>query len=123
MKKIWTDFNGSNPNRLRITKMEMEYFKLVEGEEVIIYTEDIQVHARITFDEEQDSWCGEIITKAITVPKEIEEAREDGFINGKLFGSWTERNNLIKRMRELKIDPKRIEEITGVPRTEIIRSY
>ncbi|MDU7476852.1 MAG: hypothetical protein E7L01_26440 [Paenibacillus macerans] len=101
----------------------MDYFKLSEGEEVIIYTEDIQVNARIMFDEGLDSWCGEIISEVITIPKEIEEAREDGFINGKLFGSWTERGNLIRKMRHLKMDPKKIEEITGVPRFEIIRKY
>lgn len=123
MKKIWTDFNGPNPNRLRISKAEMDYFKLSEGEEVIMYTEDIQVNARIMFDREQDSWCGELISEVITIPKEIEEARADGFINGKLFGSWTERDNLIRKMRQLKMDPKQIEEITGVPRSEIIRKY
>ena len=101
----------------------MDYFNLSEGEEVIIYTEDFQVTARIMFDEEQDSWCGEIITEITTVSREIEEAREDGFINGKLFGSWTERDNLIRRMRQLKMDPKKIEEITGIPRSEIIRRY
>jgi hypothetical protein len=123
MKKIWTDFNGPNTNRLRISKLEMDYFKLSDGEEVIIYTEDIQVKARIMFDADQDSWCGELINEVITVSREIEEAREDGFINGKLFGSWTERDNLIRKMRSLKMDPKKIEEITGVPRAEIIRRY
>ncbi|MNI76476.1 hypothetical protein D3C73_1327080 [compost metagenome] len=39
MKKIWTDFNGPNPNRLRISNLDMEYFKLSDGELVIMYTE------------------------------------------------------------------------------------
>jgi hypothetical protein len=42
MKKIWTDFNGPNPNKLRISNL---------GEIVIIYTEDIQVEARIMYDD------------------------------------------------------------------------
>ncbi|WP_307589418.1 hypothetical protein [Paenibacillus wynnii] len=96
MKKIWTDFNGPTPNRLRISNLDMEYFKLSDGE---------------------------LISEVITVSKEIEEAREDGFKNGKLFGTWTERDNLIRRMRALKMDPKKIEEITGIPRAEIIRRY
>lgn len=123
MKKIWTDFNGPNPNKLRISNLEMEYFKLSDGEIVIIYTEGIQVEARIMYDDEQSAWCGELISKVITVSKEIEEAREDGFRNGKLFGTWTERDNLIRKMRAMKMDPKKIEEITGVPRAEIIRRY
>ncbi len=40
-----------------ISNMTKDYFKLSEGEEVIIYTEDIQVNARIMFDNEQASWC------------------------------------------------------------------
>ncbi|WP_256762448.1 hypothetical protein [Cohnella sp. WQ 127256] len=123
MKKIWTDFNGPNPNRLRISSFDMEYFDLSDGEIVIIYTEDIQVEARIIYDDEQSSWCGELVGEVFTVTKEIEEAREDGFRNGRLFGSWTERDNLIRRMRALKMDPKKIEEITGVPRAEIIKRY
>ncbi|MNC49997.1 hypothetical protein D3C75_992130 [compost metagenome] len=123
MKKIWTDFNGPNPNRLRISNLDMEYFKLSDGELVIMNTEDIQVETKIMHDEEQSSWCGELISEVITVSKEIEEAREDGFKNGKLFGTWVERDKLIKRMRTLKMDPKKIEEITGIPRAEIIRRY
>jgi hypothetical protein len=51
MKKIWTDFNGPNPNKLRISNLDMEYFKHSDGEIVIIYTEDIQVEARIMYDD------------------------------------------------------------------------
>lgn len=123
MKKIWTDFNNPNPNRIRISDFDMDYFELVDGEKVILYTEDIQVEAKIMYDLEQSSWCGELTSEFTDVSKDIEEAREDGFINGKAFGIWRERDNLMRKMIELKIDPQIIAEIIGVSKEEILRRY
>lgn len=72
---------------------------------------------------EQTSWYGEMVSEVETFSAEIEEARNDGIMNGKLFGAWTERDNLIRSMRSLKLNPKLIEQITGIPRSEIIRRY
>lgn len=43
MKKIWIDFNGPNLNRPRLSELQMDYFKLFEGEKVMLYSDDIQV--------------------------------------------------------------------------------
>lgn len=115
MKKICTDFNNPNPNRIRIPAFGMNYFELIDGEKIILYAEDIQVEAKIMYDQEQSSWCGELTSEYMDVSKDIEEARDDGFENGKAFGIWTERDNLMRKMIELKIDPQTIEKITGVP--------
>lgn len=57
------------------------------------------------------------------VSKDIEEARDDGFISGKAFGIWKERANLMRKMIELKIDTQIIVEIIGVSKEEILRGY
>ncbi|WIM39154.1 hypothetical protein PO903_21305 [Paenibacillus sp. PK4536] len=123
MKKICTDFNNPNPYRIRIPDFDMDYFELVDGEKVILYAEDIQVEAKIMYDSEQSSWCGELTSEYMDVSKDIEEARDDGFINGKAFGIWKERADLMRRMIELKIDPQIIAEIIGVSKEEILRRY
>lgn len=123
MKKIWTDFNNPNPNRIRIPDFKMDYFELVDGEKIILYAEDIQVEAKIMYDPEQSSWCGEVSSEYMDVSKDIEEARDDGFTNGKAFGIWNERNNLMRKMIELKLDPQIIAEIIGVSKEEVVRRY
>ncbi|NQX63078.1 hypothetical protein [Paenibacillus qinlingensis] len=114
MKKIWTDFNGPNLEKIRITDNDLKHFELSEGEKVILYTEDIQGEAVIEYDNVQGSWVGKFVSEVITVSKEIEEAREDGFVNGKHFGNWTTINNLARRMKELKLSAELIHEVTGL---------
>lgn len=67
MKKIWTDFNGPNLEKLRINDNDLKHFELSEGEKIILYTEDIQVEAVIEYDNEQGSWVGKFVSEVITV--------------------------------------------------------
>ncbi|SEU32975.1 hypothetical protein [Paenibacillus sp. NFR01] len=123
MKKIWTDFNGPNLNKLRLTKDDLSYFNLQPDERIILYTEDIEVEAVVEYDEEQESWCGSFVSEVITVNKEIEEAREDGFINGKYFGKWSERNEIIHRMVDRGIPRETIIEVTKVTDEHLRRGW
>lgn len=112
-EKIWTDFNEPDMNNFRLNKEEVEYFDLKVSERIIFYTEDIQVEAIVFYDNEKDRWFGKIDSEFIDMPHEIAEAREDGFINGKHFGEWSERYNIIRNMSDHGIPRKLAKQITG----------
>ncbi|MBB3109633.1 hypothetical protein FHS18_001696 [Paenibacillus phyllosphaerae] len=83
MKKLWTDFNGPDLEKLRIPDDEFNHFELSEGQKIILYTEDIEGEAIVEYDHQQASWVGKLVGGVIIVSKEIEVAREDGFENGR----------------------------------------
>lgn len=114
MKKIWTDFNEPDPTKIRLTKDNKEFFDLKIGEHIILYTEDIQVEAIVGYDEGHNQWYGELVGDFITVSEEVAEAREDGFENGRLFGTWTERDNIIRSMNKHGISKELIIKVTKI---------
>ncbi|MGG4146886.1 hypothetical protein ABEW34_27620 [Paenibacillus algorifonticola] len=114
MKKISMDFNEPDPSKFRITKEEVAYFNLKINEEIIFYTEDIQVKAVVVYDSQQDRWYGKLITEIIRISQDIAEAREDGFENGKFFGQWTERSNIIRKMKEFNISEEVIMQMMNI---------
>ena len=113
MKRIWTDFNEPDPMNYRITKMDIEYFNLKVSERIIFYCKDVEVEAIVFYDEKKDVWFGKIDSEFIDTPKEIIEAREDGFLNGRLFGIWTERNNIIRSMMKHDVPRELIMKVTN----------
>ncbi|SDP23226.1 hypothetical protein SAMN04487897_1526 [Paenibacillus sp. yr247] len=62
---------------------------------------------------EEECWYGRHIEEVITVPMEVAEAREDGFINGKYFGTWTTKNNIVRNMKELGLSEDIIQKVCG----------
>jgi hypothetical protein len=121
MKKIWMDFNEPDPTKMRLLDSEIKYFDLKIGERIILYTEDIQEEAIVRFHEITNSWYGEVVSECITVSNEIAEAREDGFLNGKHFGTWTERHNIIRSMYEQGISKELIMQVTKISEIELKR--
>ncbi|TCZ79363.1 hypothetical protein E0485_05745 [Paenibacillus albiflavus] len=121
MKKIWIDFNEPDRSKFRITKDEINFFNLAVKEEIIFYSEDIQVNAIVGYDSEHDQWFGELITDIIRISEEVAEAREDGFENGKYFGQWTERNNIIRMMKKFNLTGDLIIQITNISKEELNR--
>mgnify|MGYP001384038666 CR=1 FL=1 len=119
MKKLWIDFNEPDRSKFRITKDEVEFFKLELGEEILFYTEDIQVNAKVIYDKEQDQWFGQLITEIVIISKEIAEAREDGFENGRHFGQWIERDNIARKMKELKLPDELILKISNIDKNRL----
>lgn len=113
MKKIWTDFNDPDPTRPRISKKDIENFKLKIDEGIILYSDDIQVGSVVGYNAETNSWFGEIVSDVVTISKEVAEAREDGFINGRFFGAYLERNEIIRRMFRQGIPKELITKVTN----------
>ena len=112
MKRIWTDFNHPDMKNFQITKMDIEYFDLKECERILFYCNDIEVEAIVFYDENKDQWFGKIDSEFVDTPQEIITARIDGFDNGRLFGIWTERNNIIRSMLKHGISKELIMQIT-----------
>jgi hypothetical protein len=121
IKKIWTDFNEPDRSKYRISKDKINFFDLSIGEEIIFYTEDIQVNAIIGYDTEQDQWFGELKADIIRISEDIAEAREDGFENGRHFGQWTERDNIIRNLKKFNLTDDLINQITNISKEELKR--
>lgn len=119
MKKLWMDFNEPDMENFRILKEEVKFFDLKNSERIIFYTEDIQVEAIVFYEEKEDRWFGRIDSEFIDMPKEIVEAREDGFLNGKWFGKLMCRNELIRNMDKYGISKDLIMKITNTDEYDI----
>ncbi len=114
MKKLHIDFNEPDRIRFRINEDEIRFFNIELGEIIKFYTENFEVKAIVEFDVEENRWFGKHIEEIRYIPTEIEEAREDGFINGHYFGVWTTKNNVVRKMHELNLSEDLIHEITGL---------
>ncbi|WP_169091799.1 hypothetical protein, partial [Paenibacillus sp. PL91] len=114
MKKLSIDFNEPYPFKFRISNDQIDFFNIRVGEEIVFYTENLEVKAVVEFDAEEKRWYGKHIEEVRYIPTEIEEAREDGFINGHFFGIWMTKDNLIRSMMELSLSEELIHKVTGV---------